>query len=203
MPRRSKGARLWLRPARRKGGRLIASAVWIIIDGNRHIATGCLRHQAGEAEKRLAAYIADKYQPSRLSREIDQIDIADVLSIYLDDCGPRMTDQPKLERCIARLNDYWGGKMLSDVTAAECRAYAHSRGKTGGTRTDLETLRAAINHHAKENLHYGTRTGDPAAEGTAAGPVADPRRSGKIDLGLLAVSRKTDRSPRPKERTSC
>lgn len=156
MPRRSKGARLWLRPARRKGGRLIASAVWIIVDGNRHIATGCLRHQTGEAEKRLAAYIAEKYRPSRLSRDIDQIDIADVLSIYLDDCGPRMADQPKLERCIARLNAYWGGKMLSGVTTAECRAYAHSRVKTGGTRTDLETLRAAINHHAKENLHCGT-----------------------------------------------
>jgi len=67
-----------------------------------------------------------------------------------------MGDQPKLERAIGRLNDYWGGKMLSMVTAAECRAYARSRGKTGGTRTDLETLRAAINHHAKENLHYGT-----------------------------------------------
>ena len=60
MPRPSKGARLWLRPARRKGGRLVANAVWIIIDGNRHIATGCPKHQAGEAEKRLAAYIADE-----------------------------------------------------------------------------------------------------------------------------------------------
>ena len=46
--------------------------------------------------------------------------------------------------------------MLSEVTATECRTYAHSRGnKMGGTRTDLETLRAAINHHAKENLHHG------------------------------------------------
>jgi integrase len=155
MPRPSKGARLWLRPARRKGGRLVSNAVWIIIDGNRQIATGCAKHQAHEAEKRLAAYIADKYQPSRHTQDIDQIDIADVLSIYLEDCGPRMSDQPKLDRCVARLNDYWGGKMLFEVTAAECRAYAHSRGKTGGTRTDLETLRAAINHHAKENLHYG------------------------------------------------
>jgi integrase len=156
MPRSNKGARLWLRPARRKGGRLIARAVWIIVDGGRHIATGCLKDQAGEAEKLLAAYITDKYRPSRLVKDIGQIDIADVLSIYFDDCGPRMADQPKLERCISRLNDYWGGKVLSEVTAAECRAYAHSRGKTGGTRTDLETLRAAINHHAKENLHYGT-----------------------------------------------
>jgi integrase len=155
MPRPSKGARLWLRPARRKGGRLTANAVWIIIDGNRHIATGCPKNKAGEAEKRLAAYIADKYRPTHHARDIDQIDIADVLSVYLEDCGPRIADQPKLERCIARLNDYWGGKVLSEVTSAACRAYAHSRGKTGGTRTDLETLRAAINHHSKENLHYG------------------------------------------------
>ena len=156
MPRRSKGARLWLRPARRKSGRLVASAVWIIVDGDRHVATGCLKDQAGEAEQRLAAYIADKYRPSRHARDIDEIDIADALSVYLEDCGPRVADRPKLERAIGRLNDYWGGKMLSEVTAAECRAYARSRGKTGGTRTDLETLRAAINHHAKENLHYGS-----------------------------------------------
>lgn len=155
MPRRSKGARLWLRPARRNGGRAVARAVWIIIDGNKHVATGCLEHQTGEAEKRLAAYIADKYRPSRLARDIDQIDVADVLSIYLDDCGPRIADQPKLERTIGRLNDYWGGKMLSQVSAAECRAYVKSRGKTGGARADLETLRAAINHHAKEGMHYG------------------------------------------------
>jgi integrase len=154
MPRQSKGARLWLRPARRKDGRLIKNAVWIIIDGNKHIATGCLKHQAREAEQRLAAYIAEKYQPSRFAKDIDQIDVADVLSIYLDDSRPRITDQPKLERTIARLNDYWGGKMLSEVTSAQCR-YVSSRRKAGGARADLETLRAAINHHAKENLHYG------------------------------------------------
>ena len=155
MPRQSKGARLWLRPLRRKAGRIVANAVWIIIDGSKHIATGCLKGQASEAEKRLADYIADKYRPSRHARDIDQIDIADVLSIYLDDCGPRITDRPKLERAVGRLNDFWGGRMLSQVTAAECRTYASSRGKTGGTRTDLETLRAAINHHSKEGLHRG------------------------------------------------
>jgi integrase len=100
----------------------VASAVWVIIDGTRHIATGCLKHQAGEAEKRLAFYIAEKYRPSRLAKDTDQIDVADALSIYLDDCGPRIADQPKLGRTIGRLNDYWGGKMLSEVTAAECRA---------------------------------------------------------------------------------
>jgi integrase len=155
MPRRSKGTRLWLRPARRRNSRIIANAVWIIVDGGRHIATGCFEGQACEAERKLAAYITDKYQPSRLAKDIDQIDVADVLSIYLDDVGPRIADQPKLESCTARLNNFWGGKMLSQVTAAECRAYVRARGKTGGARTDLETLRAAINHHAKESLHHG------------------------------------------------
>ena len=154
MPRAKKGARLWLRPARRRGNSA-ANAVWIIIDGDRHIATGCLKSQAREAEKRLAAYIAEKYSPTRHARDIDRIDVADVLSIYLEDCGPRITDQPKLERTIGRLNDYWGGKMLSQVSAAECRGYVKERGKIGGARADLETLRAAINHHAKESLHYG------------------------------------------------
>ena len=83
MPRQSKGARLWLRPARRRGTSVVASAVWIILDGKRHVATGCLKGQAREAEKQLAAYIAEKYQPTRHARDIDQIDIADVLSIYL------------------------------------------------------------------------------------------------------------------------
>jgi len=156
MPRRSKGARLWLRPARRKNGRIVRSAVWIIIDGNRQVATGCLKSEAGEAERKLAVYIADKYRPARFAKDIDQIDIADVLSIYLDDCGPRIADQPKLERTIGRLNNFWGGKTLSRVTSAECRAYATTRGKAGGARADLETLRAAINHHAKEGLHHGT-----------------------------------------------
>jgi len=63
---------------------------------------GCLEGQAREAEKQLAAYIAEKYQPTRHARDIDRIDVADVLSIYLEDCGPQVIDQLKLERCIGR-----------------------------------------------------------------------------------------------------
>lgn len=159
MPRPSKGIRLWLRPARRKDKKFIANSIWIIIDGRKHIATGCLKHQIEDAEEKLAEYIAEKKREKSEHgddlRHISQIDIADVLSTYLDDCGPRMVDQHKLELCVARLNEYWGGRMLSDVTARECRAYVKSRGKPGGARADLETLRAAINHHAKENLHDG------------------------------------------------
>ena len=45
--------------------------------------------------------------------------------------------------------------MLSDVTGETCREYAALRGGSGGARRDLEDLRAAINHHAKEGFHRG------------------------------------------------
>src|SRR5260370_11438503 len=45
--------------------------------------------------------------------------------------------------------------MLSEVNGSNCRAYVKSRGSNGGSRRDLEDLRAAINHHAKEGFHRG------------------------------------------------
>ena len=49
----------------------------------------------------------------------------------------------------------WGGKKLSEVNAQTCAAYVRHRGSRGGARHDLETFRAAINHHAKESFHRG------------------------------------------------
>ena len=156
MPRKSKGARLWLRPARRnKAGKVLRRAIWIILDGGKHVATGCAESEAKRAEQVLAAYIAEKYDPARRERELEAIDVADVLSIYLDDCSHRHANQRRFRARIARLNEFWGGMPLSSVTGSACRRYAKHRGNRGGARRDLEDLRAAINHHAKEGLHRG------------------------------------------------
>lgn len=159
MPRPSKGARLYKRKARYRNGKLVGQAVWLIKDGDRHIATGCLAGSSEtkpprEAEQALADYIARKYQPERRRRDIEDIDCADVLSIYLTDVG-EPGEQFEIEARIERLNEFWGGKTLSEVNARTCAAYARHRGNAGGARRDLETLRAAINHHAKEGLHHG------------------------------------------------
>jgi integrase len=159
MPPPNKGARLYRRKARYRHGRLIAQAVWIIKDGDRHIATGRIASPAEkkppqEAEQAVADYIAQKYQPERNRRDIDDIDCADVLLIYLTDVG-EPGDQFEIQARIDRLNDYWGGKTLSRVNAQTCAAYTKNRGNRGGARRDLETLRAAINHHAKEGFHRG------------------------------------------------
>src|SRR5690242_17552474 len=109
MPRPSKGARLYKRKARYRDGKLISQAVWIIKDGDRHVATGCLARASAtkppqEAEQALADYIAQKYRPERRRRDIEEIYCADVLSIYLTDVG-EPGEQFEIEARIGRLND--------------------------------------------------------------------------------------------------
>ena len=160
MPRPSKGARLYKRKARYVGGRLVHQGVWIIKDGDRHIATGCIASPSeakppAKAEQALADYIARKYQPKRRRQDIEDIDCADVLSIYLTDIGDP-GDQLEIDARIDRLNEFWGDRKLSEVNAQTCAAYVKHRDNRGGARRDLETFRAAINHHAKEGFHRGT-----------------------------------------------
>jgi integrase len=155
MPTATKRPRLWLRKARRGADRVTRRATWIILDGGKHIATGCLEGEAARADECLAAYIAEKHTPRRKEHDIGAIDIADVLSIYVNDLGDRQANYQKFLHRIDRLTDFWGGKMLDEVTGASCREYATQRGSDGGARRDLEDLRAAINHHAKEGFHRG------------------------------------------------
>lgn len=156
MPRPAKGARLWLRRERvGADGKRISRAQWYIADGGERIPTGCDAGEIGRAEERLAAYIAAKYQPERRVRDIERIDVADVLSIYDEDRRPNMANKAKHDERMGRLAAWWGGKSLSQVTGETCRAYAATRKTLGGARRDLEDLRAAINHHAREGLHRG------------------------------------------------
>ena len=150
-----KRARLWLRPELRKRGKLLRRSAWIILDGGRHFATGCLAHEIEKAERKLAEHVAVKYQPSRKKHDIERIDVADVLSIYFDDTVAKQANRSKFKGRISRLNEFWGGKKLAEVTGETCREYTRRRGNTGGARRDLEDLRAAIGHHAKEGLHRG------------------------------------------------
>jgi integrase len=155
MPRRKKGARLWRRPERPDGNGSRRSN-WIILDGDKHVATGCAASEVAAAESKLAEYIAAKYQPVRKEWDIERIVLADVLSVYDEDRGNRQANRAQFDIRLQRLNEFWGDKRLSEVTGETCRAYVSARGSIGGARRDLEDLRAAINHHAKEGFHRGT-----------------------------------------------
>jgi hypothetical protein len=122
----------------------------------KHIATGCAANEVAAAESKLADYIATKYQPIRKERDIERIALANVLSIYDEDQVSRGGNRAQFDSRLERLNEFWGDKRLSEVTGETCRAYVKARDSTGGARRDLEDLRAAINHHAKEGFHRGT-----------------------------------------------
>lgn len=164
MPRPSKGAHLWLRPARRDAsGNIIESARWLIKDRGRQIGTGCGLGDDAEAEKRLAEYIAEKYQPERRERPLSEIRVADVLKIYADDVIPNQARPEKAAERGERLLKFFGAKRLDEITGKLCREYVDGRagkgksnkGTGGGAKRDLEDLRAAINHHAKLGHHRG------------------------------------------------
>jgi hypothetical protein len=155
MPRQSRGPRLWWRKERRVGRKLLAQGTWIVIDGGQHHATGCFAGETRKAQEFLASYIAQKYSPDRRLKDIESIDVADVLNVYDEDCRELQANKVKFDERIARLASWWGGKMLAEVNGVNCRAYTKHRGNDGGSRRDLEDLRAAINHHAKEGFHRG------------------------------------------------
>jgi integrase len=152
MSRRSKGPRLWLRPARRDAaGNTTHESAWFIVDGNRQRSTG-LGISASEDEKdgALRSYLTDKHTKtvSVGSRDPSAIIIDDVLAKYV--CDKEIDYETSLRT--AALRKFWGGKLLSEVTGDNCRAYAKTRTE-GAARRELEDFRSAINHHRREGLH--------------------------------------------------
>ncbi|MCJ2074504.1 tyrosine-type recombinase/integrase [Methylobacterium sp. E-016] len=160
MPRQRKPARLWLRPERKRSGKVASRAAWLILDGGKQYPTGCFEGDLAAAERALAEHNIAKHAPSRSLRDLEAIPVADVLILYLearrrvieasDPIGYR-----RLKGRIGRLNDFFGGKRLSDIKGPLCRDYVVARKRTGGARRDLEDLRAAIGHHQTEGLHRG------------------------------------------------
>lgn len=173
MPRRPSPPRLHLRAARYKNGRIRTYATWVILDLGSEISTGCGPEDRSRAEAALAAYIADKHEPSRKRRQIlSEILIADVCQVYLRDKAPDHSRPQKTAERFEQLLDWWGNKTLEDVTGRSCRDYVLWRcamprkaskpdvtGTPGrmvtpaGARRELEDLRAAINYHRREGYH--------------------------------------------------
>ena len=153
MSRRSKGPRLWLRPARHDRNGREHSAAYIILDKRRQISTGCTAGDADEAEKALAAYIQQKHQRQAGLQDPSRIPVANVLYVYLTDVVPNHARPEESQRRIKRITNFFGLKLLSEINGQLCRAYTRAATTDAMARRDLEELRAAINHHRREGLH--------------------------------------------------
>lgn len=165
MPRKAKGPRLYLRTYR-NGERW-----WIIVDRRTERGTGCREHELAAAERSLAAYIAEKYQPRRAADRLDRILIADVVNVYLREHAPHTRNPSFIAATAEPILTWWGPKTLADIRGSSCRDYVTwrtsqtiRRRKAGRkvseatARHDLKTLRAALRYFHAE---YGPLPSEP------------------------------------------
>ena len=167
MPRRNKGARLWLEPARRDPkGRLLRRAIYVIRDGSTKRSTGFGEGEIEQAQRVLAEYQIARYSAPRLrDRDPGSIKVADVISVYADDVVPKHARPKETAARLSQLLDYFGDETLLHINKRTCGTYVTHRGSQGAARRELEDLRAAIRYYW-ENGYC-----------TAQIPVALPPRS--------------------------
>lgn len=165
MSRQAKGPRLYLRRGRvdSRSGRQLPDR-WFIRDGKNEVSTGCGPDGVGDAERRLADYIAAKW--SRPNEESDpaKVLVAVTLALYSRERGPALkADAATMRGFVSHLLAWWGESALSDVRRSSCAAYVKHRstqtirhGATGRkvsaqtARRELEVLSAAIGYYDKE-----------------------------------------------------
>lgn len=157
MPRPAKGARVWFDES---------AGFWFVRDGKTKRSTGCRREDRAGADKALAEYIADKYEPVSDSRT-DVVRVSDVLMFYAQTVA--QDHQSKAAGyAIASLNAWWGDRTISEIKASTCKAYVKHRTsqsipqaktveakkrkvKEGTVRRELAVLQAALKAYHAEN----------------------------------------------------
>ena len=121
MPRRSKGARLWLRKRRRR------AAHWVILDHGREIRTGAGESDLDAAENALVHYLAKKRRPDFGDGHPARVLIADVLADYGENHGPTTRRADLIGIAIGKLVEFFGDKTLSTITGVTSNAYVRWR----------------------------------------------------------------------------
>ncbi|WP_298967674.1 site-specific integrase [uncultured Methylobacterium sp.] len=173
MPVEAKGPRLWFKPGNVGADGKRRPGTWTIKDdGGVRVSTGIRATRGGKppqgAQDALARYILERRQiPRDKHRGADAVEVADVISIYMQDRAIHQARPAEvIQRCTALLA-FWGERRLSEVTGRTCREYAtfrlgqqlrtansddakKKRVSAGTVRRELEDLRAAINYHRTE-----------------------------------------------------
>lgn len=152
MPRQAKGARIvWRDESRKADGSLRNSAGWFIRDGSTFISACGGTGERERAERRLAEYITEKYQPAReRGRDPDSVLVADVINVYSEDVAPRHARPAETASRLAAILDFFGDKTLGDIDGKLCREFVGTQKTPAAARRKLEDLRSAINHYRQE-----------------------------------------------------
>jgi integrase len=166
MPRKAKRPRLLLRAARDD-----RRSVWVILDRGKETRTGCGESDVEGAERALADYLIEKYEPPKTRGKLARTFIADVVNAYIKDHSPK-TKRPDFILGNANgILEWWGDKTLADIRAKACDDYVkwrteqkRKRRHDGNVskqtaRHELKMLSTAINYYHK---NYGPLDAIPA-----------------------------------------
>lgn len=151
MPRRSKGARLYVREREGRG------PVYVILSGTHEISTSCGLDDVAGANKALSEYLARTFRPDTRQRDLASINCAEVLTMYARDLPKDSPSRATIGYHIKALTPFWGVKTLADVKGSTCRKYTAQRTsgarsvKDSTARQELKTFQAAINHWHRES----------------------------------------------------
>ena len=142
MPRRSKGPRLWLQPARKgKAGQILERAVWVIRDGGIKRSTGAGPSEIRKAESAFAAYLNQKVAPRVPGQDPASVDVATVVAIYVEDVAHKHARPKETAARLGQILDHFGAKKLNYLNRKTCEAYVTARGHAAAARRELEDLR--------------------------------------------------------------
>jgi integrase len=165
MPRRSKGARLYLRTGnkhRRTGAPL--PDVWVIRDGSFERSTGCGASERSKAERQLADYLTEKFQTPALKadsrRDPSQVLVAEVIAFYSQDkAATSGLDAATFDRFVKNLLNWWGDRTLADVKRSTCQAYAkHRQAQPNANYKDPTTAPRVSSETARRELEMLSAT---------------------------------------------
>src|SRR5581483_3412058 len=159
MSRPRKGARLWLRPARKD-----RAEVYVVLDRGKEHSTGCGKGDLAGAERWLETYLKSKHDPAKAIRNRDPnaIKIADAISLYwtghVIKPGRELARPTAIRAKLNRLLDFFGEKIVGEVDGPLQEEYVNKRAADiaedtdklphecqSAPRRELEDLSAAIN----------------------------------------------------------
>lgn len=133
MPRRASGPKLWFDKKRQS---------WTILDGRSRHRTGFGAAEIKRAEAALRDFIESKHKPVHSEEPI----IADILATYAEEHLKHVVSGKAILYDIGNLNEWWGSKKVTDISAATCRAYIAQRTAPSCARRELAFLNAALSH---------------------------------------------------------
>lgn len=152
MPRKAKGARLvWRAESRKADGSLRNAAGWFIRDGSSFVGACGSTGDRERAERALAQWIAEKYQPAReRGRDPNQIAIADVVNVYLKDVAPGHSAPAETASRLTTILAFFGEMTVGQINGRLCRDFVATQTSQAAARRKLEDLRSALNHYRRE-----------------------------------------------------